>query len=210
MEELFHAFSLHTLKQCFPEEHGWGRGTLVSCMTLWHLKSQVCNPFPSQMCCPAHMDEAWEDLSWDTSLQAWSSAPGSEVKQAGDQKKSCPLSRALAAQVPGERREGHDTGFLCWSGNQLWFFYHPNQPNQAKQLLQHNPNQPNQAKQLLQHSPTPAHRSPSVEPLLSQPHPVSCNRIFLFLYSTSMFVSWLFFRGFSQTISPVSQGSSKL
>lgn len=53
-------------------------------------------------------------------------------------------------------------------------------------------------------------RSPSVEPLLSQPHPVSCNRIFLFLYSTSMFVSWLFFRGFSQTISPVSQGSSKL
>lgn len=114
VEELFHAFSLHTLKQCFPEEHGWGRGTLVSCMTLWHLKSQVCNPFPSQMCCPAHMDEAWEDLSWDTSLQAWSSAPGSEVKQAGDQKKSCPLSRALAAQVPGERRTWHRFSLLVW------------------------------------------------------------------------------------------------
>lgn len=54
VEELFHAFSLHTLKQCFTEELGWGWGTLAPCMTVWHLQSQVCNPFPSQMCCPAH------------------------------------------------------------------------------------------------------------------------------------------------------------
>lgn len=106
---LFRAFSLHTLKQGFFEEHGWG--TLVPRMTVWHLCSQVCDPFPSQMRCPAHT--AWEDLSWDTSLQAWSPAPGSEPKRAGDQKKSCPLSRAGAAQVPGEKR-GHVTDWFSW------------------------------------------------------------------------------------------------
>lgn len=115
VEGLFCVFSLHILKQCFFEECGWG--ALFPCTTVWHLRSQVRDPFPSQMRCPVHMDQAWEDLSWDTSLQAWSPAPGSEPKQAGEQKKSCPLSRALAAQVPGVRREGYVTGWfplLVW------------------------------------------------------------------------------------------------
>lgn len=95
---------------------------------------------------------------------------------------------------PGARGERgvSQAGFLCWSGNQLWFFFTTlfNKPGQTA-------------------TPTPAHRS-SVEPLLSQPHSVSCNWIFLPLYSTSVFVFWLFFKVFSQTIPPVSQGSSKL
>lgn len=41
-----------------------------------------------------------------------------ELKWAGDQKKSCPLSRALAAQGRGER-DTSQADFLCWSGNQL-------------------------------------------------------------------------------------------
>ena len=44
---------------------------------------------------------------------AGSPAPGSEPKQAGEERKSCPLSRALAAQLPGDRRAGHAAG--CFS-----------------------------------------------------------------------------------------------
>lgn len=139
------------------------------------------------MRCPVHMDQAWEYLSCDTSLQAWSPASGSELKWAGDQKKSCPLRRALAAQVPWEGREGRVTDWfslLAWEPAVI--FYHPIQPNQAKLLLQH--------------SPTTVHRPSSVEPQLSQLHSVSYNWVFLSPYSTSMFVSWLFLRFFSQTI----------
>lgn len=39
---------------------------------------------------------------------------GSEPKWAGDQKKSGPLRRAQAAQVPGEKREGHITDWFSW------------------------------------------------------------------------------------------------
>lgn len=116
----------------------------------------------------------------------------SELKWAGDQKKSCPLSRALAAQVPGERGACHRLVFSAGLGTSCDFFLPPYSTKPGQTAM-----------------PTPAHRS-SVEPLLSQPHSVSCNWIFLPLYSTSVFVFWLFFRVFSQTIPPVSQGSSKL
>lgn len=43
---------------------------------------------------------------------AGSPAPGSEPKQAGEGRKSCPLSRALAAQLPGDRRAGHAAGWF--------------------------------------------------------------------------------------------------
>lgn len=51
---------------------------------------------------------------------AGSPAPGSEPKQAGEGRKSCPLSRALAASSQGTGEQDMlQAGFLWWSGNQL-------------------------------------------------------------------------------------------
>lgn len=135
VEGLFCAFSLHTLKQCFLEEHGYG--SFILCMTVWHLWCQVCDPFPSQMRCPAHMDQAWEDLSWDTSLQAWSPAPGQNWSGQGIKRKAAHSAEHWQPRCQG--REGRVTGWfslLVWEPAVI-FFYHPIQPNLAKLLCQH-------------------------------------------------------------------------
>lgn len=145
------------------------------------------------MRCPVHMDQVWEYLSCDTSLQAWSPASGSELKWAGDQKKSCPLRRALAAQVPWEGREGRVTDWfslLAWEPAVIFLPPYPTKPGQTA-------------------TPT-VHRPSSVEPLLSQLHSVSYNWIFLspykHFYVCILAVSPFFFPDYSS----VSQSSSKL
>lgn len=125
-DRLFRAFSLHTPKQRFFEGQGWGN--FIPCMTVWLPQPQVHDPLLSQMRCPAHTDQAQEEL------RRGSSPPALTMELQGRQLQGRSRSRqgregkaARSAEhwQPSSQGTGEQdmlqAGFLWWSGNQLWF-----------------------------------------------------------------------------------------
>lgn len=112
--------------QGLSEGHGWGN--FVPCMML--AVSGLRSPSPC-----AHRSSLGEaELGLFSDGAAKAPAPGWEPRQAGEGRKSCPLSRALAAQLPGDRRAGHAAGcfvLVVWEPAVIFLIPYSTKPGQT-------------------------------------------------------------------------------
>lgn len=95
---------------------------------VWLPQPQVHDPLLSQMRCPAHTDQAQEELRWGSSppaltmeLQGHQLQGRSRSRQGREGK----AARSAEHWQPSSQGTGEQdmlqAGFLWWSGNQLWF-----------------------------------------------------------------------------------------
>lgn len=109
--------------------------------SLYDTWPQVCDPFPSQMRCPGHMDQAWEDLNWDTSLQAVTSSRVRTEVGRGSKEKLPPQQSSGSPGARGEeRRACHRLVFSGGLGASCDFFttlFNQTRPNCNSNTAQH-------------------------------------------------------------------------